>query len=333
MIETGSEAPDFDLKVDSSTRVRLADFRGRRTCCSSSIRSRGPPSARRRRSTCRRTCGLRECGHRGAARLLRRGSGAAGVEEKLGLTYTLPSDFWPHGEAARAYGVFDETRRARARHVPDRQGRGRGLEPRQRGRHAPHERPRLRSQQRPSDPARYEWGDDGPPALVCLHGVTSHGGTSAGSPSGSPSVPRGRARPARARRLDLGAAVEHRAARRRCARGGSGERCAWLGHSFGGRVAYEVAARPGSSRAARPARSRDPAAPDVGSGRPPRTPDGRSYVSFEEGIERRYEESVALDGAAGARRGGAARSTSSRSKRGAGATGTARARSSPPTGR
>ena len=30
MIETGSEAPDFDLKVDSSTRVRLSDFRGRR---------------------------------------------------------------------------------------------------------------------------------------------------------------------------------------------------------------------------------------------------------------------------------------------------------------
>ena len=30
MIETGSDAPDFDLKVDSSTRVRLSDFRGRR---------------------------------------------------------------------------------------------------------------------------------------------------------------------------------------------------------------------------------------------------------------------------------------------------------------
>jgi mycoredoxin-dependent peroxiredoxin len=28
--------------------------------------------------------------------------------EHLGLTYTLASDFWPHGEAARAYGVFDE---------------------------------------------------------------------------------------------------------------------------------------------------------------------------------------------------------------------------------
>jgi peroxiredoxin len=29
-------------------------------------------------------------------------------KRELGLTYTLASDFWPHGEAARAYGVFDE---------------------------------------------------------------------------------------------------------------------------------------------------------------------------------------------------------------------------------
>ena len=45
-------------------------------------------------------------------------------KEHLKLTYTLASDFWPHGEAAKAYGVFDEsTRRRRSRHVPDRQGR------------------------------------------------------------------------------------------------------------------------------------------------------------------------------------------------------------------
>ncbi|MET8681187.1 peroxiredoxin [Streptomyces sp. NPDC004647] len=28
--------------------------------------------------------------------------------EKEGLDYPLLSDFWPHGEASRAYGVFDE---------------------------------------------------------------------------------------------------------------------------------------------------------------------------------------------------------------------------------
>jgi peroxiredoxin len=29
-------------------------------------------------------------------------------KEQLGATYTFASDFWPHGAAARAYGVFDE---------------------------------------------------------------------------------------------------------------------------------------------------------------------------------------------------------------------------------
>jgi peroxiredoxin len=30
--------------------------------------------------------------------------------ERDGLTFPLLSDFWPHGEVARAYGVFDEQR-------------------------------------------------------------------------------------------------------------------------------------------------------------------------------------------------------------------------------
>jgi mycoredoxin-dependent peroxiredoxin len=36
-------------------------------------------------------------------------------KEKLGLDYTLASDFWPHGAAARAYEVFDEERGAAVR--------------------------------------------------------------------------------------------------------------------------------------------------------------------------------------------------------------------------
>lgn len=30
------------------------------------------------------------------------------AEQLGGLTYPLCSDFWPHGEVARAYGVFNE---------------------------------------------------------------------------------------------------------------------------------------------------------------------------------------------------------------------------------
>ena len=36
-------------------------------------------------------------------------------KQQLGLTYTLASDFWPHGEAAKAYGVFDERKGAAVR--------------------------------------------------------------------------------------------------------------------------------------------------------------------------------------------------------------------------
>ena len=69
--------------------------------------------------------------------------------------------------------------------------------------------------------------------------------------------------------------------------------CAWLGHSFGGRIAYEVAA-------AAPERIDrlvllDPAIrlpPHVGIAAAENARRDRSYVSFAEGIDRRYEESV-----------------------------------------
>jgi lipase len=141
---------------------------------------------------------------------------------------------------------------------------------------------------------RYEWGDDHLPPLVCLHGVTSHGrhfrplaerlavrfhvvaldlrghGDSLWDPPWNLE-----------QHVDdvLGAAPE--------------ESCVWLGHSFGGRVAYEVAA-------AAPDRVErlvllDPAIwipPNIGLGAAESARRDRSYDSFEEGIDRRYEESV-----------------------------------------
>jgi peroxiredoxin len=81
-IETGAEAPEFDLEIDGAERVRLADFRGRRNVL-----------------------------------LVFRDSSAARQAWKraVGLTYVVASDFWPHGAAARAYGVFDESKGAAVR--------------------------------------------------------------------------------------------------------------------------------------------------------------------------------------------------------------------------
>jgi mycoredoxin-dependent peroxiredoxin len=109
-IEVGRAAPDFDLDLGAGERLRLTDFRGRRNVllvfhpyaftpvCEEEARdleenldaftdadtdvvlvSCDPPASRQ------------------------------AWKERLGLSYTLASDFWPHGSAAQAYGVFDET--------------------------------------------------------------------------------------------------------------------------------------------------------------------------------------------------------------------------------
>jgi peroxiredoxin len=110
-VETGSEAPEFDLAVDDDRRVRLSDYRGRRNLllvfhpyaftpvCEEEARDlqENLPAF----DSAETDVVLVSCDAAPARRAWK---------ESLGLTYTLASDFWPHGEAARAYGVFDERR-------------------------------------------------------------------------------------------------------------------------------------------------------------------------------------------------------------------------------
>ena len=79
------------------------------TSCSSSIPSRSRRSARRRRATCEENLSAFADAETDVV-LVSCDSAAArqAWKKKLGLTYTVASDFWPHGAAARAYGVFDE---------------------------------------------------------------------------------------------------------------------------------------------------------------------------------------------------------------------------------
>ena len=140
-----------------------------------------------------------------------------------------------------------------------------------------------------------QFGEEGAPAIVCLHGVTSWGGHfEALAALLAPAYRVARARPARPRRLGAGSL-----------RGGSpttsthlsaalGRRRAriWLGHSFGGRLAFEWAAsRPGAvDRLV----LLDPAIlvpPPVALWAAEHARVERRYPSFEEAIDRRYEES------------------------------------------
>jgi len=110
-IRTGDRAPELDLEVERGQRVRLSDFHGRSNVllvfhpwaftavCEEEARdlqanlesfreaeiavvfvSCDPPPARQ------------------------------AWKERIGAEYVFASDFWPHGAAARAYGVFDEAR-------------------------------------------------------------------------------------------------------------------------------------------------------------------------------------------------------------------------------
>jgi lipase len=138
----------------------------------------------------------------------------------------------------------------------------------------------------------HAWGDDGAPAIVCLHGVTGWGGHFEALATGlgrkhrvlapdllghgrSPSEPPWR----------LG---DHLDAVERSV----GDAPIWLGHSFGARIAFEHAARhPGEVERLV---LLDPAIllpPHVALWAAENARAERTYTSFEEAVDRRYEES------------------------------------------
>ena len=115
-IETGSEAPDFDLQVSGEERVRLADFRERRNLLLVFHPFAWTPVCEEEARDLQENLPAFESAETDVV-LVSCDSAAARLawKEHLKLTYTLASDFWPHGEAARAYGVFDETKGAAVR--------------------------------------------------------------------------------------------------------------------------------------------------------------------------------------------------------------------------
>ncbi len=116
MIETGNEAPDFDLQVERSNRVRLSDFRGKRNVLLVFHPFAWTPVCEEEALDLQENLPSFESADTEVV-LVSCDSAAArkAWKEKLGLTYTLASDFWPHGAAAKAYDVFDEERGAPVR--------------------------------------------------------------------------------------------------------------------------------------------------------------------------------------------------------------------------
>ncbi|WP_326585849.1 peroxiredoxin [Streptomyces sp. NBC_00487] len=107
-IQVGDKAPDFELKDNHGATVRLSDFRGEKNVvvlfypfaftgvCTGEL------------------CELRDNLPKFVnddVQLLAVSNDSIHTlrvfGEQEGLEYPLLSDFWPHGEVSRAYGVFD----------------------------------------------------------------------------------------------------------------------------------------------------------------------------------------------------------------------------------
>ncbi|MEE1766448.1 peroxiredoxin [Streptomyces sp. SP18BB07] len=107
-IQVGDKAPDFELKDNHGATVRLSDFRGEKNVvvlfypfaftgvCTGEL------------------CELRDKLPKFVnddVQLLAVSNDSIHTlrvfAEQEGLEYPLLSDFWPHGEVSRAYGVFD----------------------------------------------------------------------------------------------------------------------------------------------------------------------------------------------------------------------------------
>jgi peroxiredoxin len=107
-IDVGQQAPEFDLKNPAGESVSLSAFRGKPVllvfypftftgvCEGELCRLRDDYSQFEQ-------AGVQvlavSCDSRHAQRIW---------SEQQGFTFPVLSDFWPHGEVARAYGVFNE---------------------------------------------------------------------------------------------------------------------------------------------------------------------------------------------------------------------------------
>jgi peroxiredoxin len=108
-VEVGKEAPDFELPDQTRTQVKLSDFQGK----SNVVLVFYPFTFT---GVCQgELCSLRDdiaSFERAGVQLLAVSCDSQYVQAKWAgeqhFGFPLLSDFWPHGEVSRAYGVFNE---------------------------------------------------------------------------------------------------------------------------------------------------------------------------------------------------------------------------------
>jgi len=115
-VEVGTAAPEFELALRGDGRVRLSDFLGRRNVLLVFHPFAFTPICDEEALDLQENLPAFE--HAETDVILVSCDPAPAREawkQKLGVTYIVASDFWPHGKAARDYGVFDEEKGAAVR--------------------------------------------------------------------------------------------------------------------------------------------------------------------------------------------------------------------------
>lgn len=108
-VRTGDRAPEFDLEVGFRERIRLSDFRGRANVLLVFHPFAFTPVCEDEARDLQANLGsFREAETEVVLVSCDTSAARQAWKAELGAEYVFASDFWPHGEAARAYGVFNE---------------------------------------------------------------------------------------------------------------------------------------------------------------------------------------------------------------------------------
>jgi mycoredoxin-dependent peroxiredoxin len=108
-VKTGEVAPEFDLAVTHDERVKLSDFRGRSNVLLVFHPFAFTPVCEdEARDLQENLESFRQAGTEIVLVSCDASPARQAWKRELGAEYTFASDFWPHGAAARAYGVFNE---------------------------------------------------------------------------------------------------------------------------------------------------------------------------------------------------------------------------------
>jgi peroxiredoxin (alkyl hydroperoxide reductase subunit C) len=108
-VRTGDTAPEFDLAVTREERVRLSDFRGRSNVLLVFHPFAFTPVCEdEARDLQENLQSFRDAQTEIVFVSCDPSAARQAWKDQLGAEYTFASDFWPHGAAAKAYGVFNE---------------------------------------------------------------------------------------------------------------------------------------------------------------------------------------------------------------------------------